>query len=101
MHGYLLLHVRTITVATHPRTKLDERDIVGETLVDPDVLQSSVHTTQKLGDTLPYGLVDVAHPVTHFVLWGRLCSPDLISSEGCLDLYVREEPTYISNSALS
>ena len=101
MHGHLLLHVRTITVATHPRTKLDERNIVGETLVDPDVLQSSVQTTQKLGNTLPDGFVDVAHPVTHFVLWGRLCSPDLISSEGCLDLYVREEPTYISNSALS
>jgi hypothetical protein len=41
---------------------------------------------QKLRHTLPYSFMDVAHPIAHFILWGGLCSPDLISSESCLDL---------------
>jgi hypothetical protein len=76
----------TITVTTHPGGELDERSIIGDTLVDPSALESGVHTAKELGHTLPDSFVEVAHTVTHFVLWGGLRSPDLISSKGSLNL---------------
>jgi hypothetical protein len=76
----------TVTVTTHPRRELNERNIVGETLSDPNALEGGIHTTQELRHTLPDSFMEVAHTVTHFILWGGLGSPDLISSEGSLNL---------------
>lgn len=76
----------TITIATHPGRELDEFDIVWKTLLDSNRLQCGVHTTQKLGQTVPYCFVEVAHAGTHLILGCGLGSPDLVSAKGGLNL---------------
>jgi hypothetical protein len=81
----------TITISPHPRRELNKRCIVRNTLVNPNVLQCSINPAQELWNTLPNCFVEVAHTSTHFILGSGLCSSDLISSKGSLDLEKERE----------
>jgi hypothetical protein len=76
----------TITITTHPGRELNERSIVRETFIDPNIFQSSVNTAQEFWYTLPYSFMEVTHSSTHFILRSGRGSADFISSESGLNL---------------
>lgn len=68
----------TVAITAHPGRELDDRGVVGEALIDADVLERRVDAAEELGHAVPDGVVEVAHPSPHLVLRLRLRPQDLV-----------------------